>query len=185
MASVQTIALQVPRCCTAHCDGGMELILCRPWQGAARLGPSPPLGEPELSMLRLLGMHLYHNPLLLATLARVLRHMTISAGSHAAAGNEEAAAAQAQARALPVQALYRRGVGLDRNDAKGACDSVSFCHVVLDERRPFYHACQLGVLRVAVYLLARTPETYIPLSAFQPSAHGTWHLAHGGMRGRA
>lgn len=76
----------------------------RSLQGALSRMPAPPLGEPELSMLRLLGLHVHHGTLLVTNLARALRHMH----AHAAArppGDEQAAAAHAQARALAAAAL--------------------------------------------------------------------------------
>jgi len=59
--------------------------------------PAPPLGDPELGMLRMLGLHLHHDPLLAATLARVLRHMALAAAARGA-DDAQAAAAHAQAR---------------------------------------------------------------------------------------
>ena len=76
-------------------------------QGALSRLPAPPLGEPELSMLRLLGLHLHHDTLLVTNLARVLRHMHVHAAARPA-GDALAAAAHGQARALAAAALSLR-----------------------------------------------------------------------------
>ncbi len=70
--------------------------------------PAPPLGDPELAMLRMLGLHLHNDPLLAATLARVLRHMALAAAARGA-DDAQAAAAHAQARrpAHPPRARLR------------------------------------------------------------------------------
>ena len=38
----------------------------------------PPLSEDAVSMLLLLGMHAYHDPVLLTQLARIFRHITLA-----------------------------------------------------------------------------------------------------------
>ncbi|KAK9839458.1 hypothetical protein WJX81_003560 [Elliptochloris bilobata] len=68
-------------------------------RGVASRVPAPPLGEPELSMLRLLGLHVHHDTLLVTRLARVLRHMHAYAVARAP-GDAQAAAAHAQVEEL-------------------------------------------------------------------------------------
>lgn len=82
----------------------MPSATLRALQGTLSRMPAPPLGEPELSMLRLLGLHLHHDTLLVTNLARVLRHMHVHAAARPA-GDAQAAAALAQARAPAAAAL--------------------------------------------------------------------------------
>ena len=47
-------------------------------QDGGRTIPVPPLSEDAVSLLLLLGMHAYHDPVLLTQLARIFRHIILA-----------------------------------------------------------------------------------------------------------